>query len=138
MCRNIRTLFNFEPPATDEEVRASALQFVRKLSGFAHPSRANEAAFARAVDEITEAAGRDGSAGAGDVLDNDRLPERLSHALADHARDHIGRAAGGERHDHGDRPGRKRLRRRAAGKSGYRRNSGHRQNESTHQDGSLP
>jgi len=58
MCRNIRTLFNFEPPATDEEVRASALQFVRKLSGFTHPSRANEAAFAHAVDEITGAARR--------------------------------------------------------------------------------
>jgi hypothetical protein len=56
MCRNIRALFNFEPPATDEEVRASALQFVRKLSGFTHPSRANEAAFARAVDEVTDAA----------------------------------------------------------------------------------
>jgi hypothetical protein len=58
MCRNIRTLFNFEPPATDEEIRASALQFVRKLSGFARPSRANEAAFARAVDEVTDAARR--------------------------------------------------------------------------------
>ena len=58
MCRNIRTLFNFEPPATDEEIRASALQFVRKLSGFTHPSRANEAAFARAVDEVTDAARR--------------------------------------------------------------------------------
>jgi hypothetical protein len=58
MCRNIRTLFNFEPPATDEEVRASALQFVRKLSGFAHPSRANEAAFDRAVDEVADAARR--------------------------------------------------------------------------------
>jgi hypothetical protein len=58
MCRNIRTLFNFEPPATDEEVRASALQFVRKLSGFTHPSRANEAAFARAVDEVTDSARR--------------------------------------------------------------------------------
>jgi len=58
MCRNIRTLFNFEPPATDEEIRASALQFVRKLSGFAQPSRANEAAFARAVDEVTDAARR--------------------------------------------------------------------------------
>jgi len=56
MCRNIRTLFNFEPPATEEEIRASALQFVRKLSGYTHPSRANEAAFARAVDEVTEAA----------------------------------------------------------------------------------
>jgi hypothetical protein len=51
MCRNIRTLFNFEPPATEEEIRASALQFVRKLSGFTHPSKANEAAFRRAVEE---------------------------------------------------------------------------------------
>jgi hypothetical protein len=58
MCRNIRTLFNFEPPATDEEIRASALQFVRKLSGFAHPSHANEAAFNRAVDEVADAAQR--------------------------------------------------------------------------------
>jgi hypothetical protein len=58
MCRNIRTLFNFEPPATDEEIRASALQFVCKLSGFAKPSRANEAAFSRAVDEVTDVAHR--------------------------------------------------------------------------------
>jgi len=58
MCRNIRTLFNFEPPATEEEIRASALQFVRKLSGFAHPSRVNEAAFNRAVDEVSAAARR--------------------------------------------------------------------------------
>ena len=58
MRRNIRTLFNFEPPATEDEIRASALQFVRKLSGFTHPSRANEAAFAHAVDEVTEAARR--------------------------------------------------------------------------------
>jgi hypothetical protein len=58
MCRNIRTLFNFEPPATDDEIRASALQFVRKLSGFAKPSRANEAAFSRAVDEVTDVAHR--------------------------------------------------------------------------------
>ena len=58
MCRNIRTLFNFEPPATEEEISASALQFVRKLSGFAKPSRANEAAFNRAVDEVAEAARR--------------------------------------------------------------------------------
>ena len=54
MCRNIRTLFNFEPPATEDEIRASALQFVRKLSGFTHPSKANEAAFAQAVDEVSE------------------------------------------------------------------------------------
>ena len=58
MCRNIRTLFNFEPPATDQEIRASALQFVRKLSGFNHPSQANEAAFERAVDEVMETARR--------------------------------------------------------------------------------
>ena len=58
MCRNIRTLFNFEPPATNDEIRASALQFVRKLSGFAHPSRANEAAFDHAVDEVASAARR--------------------------------------------------------------------------------
>jgi hypothetical protein len=56
MCRNIKTLANFEPPATDEEIRASALQFVRKLSGANRPSRANEEAFNRAVDEVTTAA----------------------------------------------------------------------------------
>lgn len=56
MCRNIRTLFNFEPPATDEEVRAASLQFVRKLSGFNAPSQANEVAFKRAVEEVTEVA----------------------------------------------------------------------------------
>jgi len=56
MCRNIKTLHNFAPPATDEEIRASSLQFVRKLSGFTRPSKANEAAFARAVDQVTEAA----------------------------------------------------------------------------------
>ena len=53
MCRNIKTLYNFEPPATDDEIRASALQFVRKLSGFTRPSRANEPAFNRAVDEVS-------------------------------------------------------------------------------------
>lgn len=56
MCRNIKTLYNFSPPATDEEVRASALQFVRKVSGFTHPSKANEYAFNRAVDEVAQAA----------------------------------------------------------------------------------
>jgi hypothetical protein len=56
MCRNIKTLFNFEPPVTDDELRASALQFVRKLSGFAKPAKANEAAFNLAVDETTAAA----------------------------------------------------------------------------------
>ena len=58
MCRNIRTLFNFEPPATDEEVRAASLQFVRKVSGFNAPSRANQAAFERAVEEVTAVARR--------------------------------------------------------------------------------
>ncbi len=58
MCRNIRTLFNFEPPATEEEIRASALQFVRKLSGFTHPSKANEAAFNLAVEEVSDVARR--------------------------------------------------------------------------------
>ena len=56
MCRNIKTLHNFAPPATDEEIRASALQFVRKLSGFNRPSKANEAAFNQAVDDVTHAA----------------------------------------------------------------------------------
>ena len=58
MCRNIKTLANFAPPATDDEIRASALQFVRKLSGATNPSRANEAVFAVAVDEVTAAATR--------------------------------------------------------------------------------
>ncbi|HEX3368848.1 MAG TPA: DUF2277 domain-containing protein [Candidatus Cybelea sp.] len=56
MCRNIKTLHNFQPPATDAEIRASAVQFVRKLSGFARPSKANEAAFERAVKRVTSAA----------------------------------------------------------------------------------
>jgi hypothetical protein len=56
MCRNIKTLFNFEPPATEEEIRASAVQFVRKLSGFTRPSQANAAAFDCAVDEVSAAA----------------------------------------------------------------------------------
>lgn len=56
MCRNIKTLFNFEPPATEDEIRAAALQFVRKLSGFNKPSQVNEAAFNRAIDEVTAAA----------------------------------------------------------------------------------
>lgn len=56
MCRNIRTLFNFDPPATDDEVRAASLQFVRKISGFTKPSRANEAAFDRAVEDVAAVA----------------------------------------------------------------------------------
>ena len=58
MCRNIHTLFNFEPPATEDEVHAAALQYVRKVSGFTKPSQANEEAFARAVDEVTLATAR--------------------------------------------------------------------------------
>lgn len=58
MCRNIKTLYNFEPPATDEEIRAAAQQFVRKVSGFRQPSKANEAAFLAAVDEVALATGR--------------------------------------------------------------------------------
>ena len=58
MCRNIKTLFNFEPPASDEEVRAAALQFVRKLSGTTRPSKANQAAFERAVDDVAQVAER--------------------------------------------------------------------------------
>ena len=58
MCRNIKPLFNFEPPATEEEIRSAALQFVRKLSGFTKPSRANQEPFDRAVDEVTAAAER--------------------------------------------------------------------------------
>jgi hypothetical protein len=55
MCRNIRTLYNFQPPATDEEIRAAALQYVRKISGFTHPSAANREAFDQAVDEVVRA-----------------------------------------------------------------------------------
>ncbi len=58
MCRNIRTLFNFDPPVTDEEIRAASLQFVRKISGFTKPSKANEQAFAAAVDEVASISGR--------------------------------------------------------------------------------
>ncbi len=56
MCRNIKTLFNFEPPATEQEITASALQFVRKLSGFTHPAKANQAAFDRAVEDVAAVA----------------------------------------------------------------------------------
>ena len=58
MCRNIKTLFNFDPPATDEEIRAASVQFVRKLSGFTHPSKVNDVAFDRAVDEVADVARR--------------------------------------------------------------------------------
>ena len=58
MCRNIKMLFNFDPPVTDEEIRAASIQFVRKISGFTHPSKANEAAFDAAVTEVAEASAR--------------------------------------------------------------------------------
>ena len=58
MCRNIKTLFNFEPPVTEEEVRAASLQFVRKISGFTHPSKANEEAFSTAIDEVAAVSSR--------------------------------------------------------------------------------
>ncbi|HSZ17159.1 MAG TPA: DUF2277 domain-containing protein [Terracidiphilus sp.] len=58
MCRNIKILFNFDPPVTDEEIRAASLQFVRKISGFTHPSKANEAAFSSAIDQVAGVATR--------------------------------------------------------------------------------
>jgi len=81
MCRSIRTLYNVEPAATEEEVRASALQFVRKISGYARPSHANEEAFARAVDEVTAASLR--------LLDEllTKAPPRDREAMAARARD---------------------------------------------------
>jgi len=79
MCRNIKTLFNFGPPATDEEIRAASLQFVRKLSGFTSPSRANEAAFDRAIEE-TAAVAR-------------RLIDSLSTAAAPRNREEVAAAA---------------------------------------------
>ena len=72
MCRNIKTLFNFDPPATDEEIRAASLQFVRKLSGFTHPSKANEAAFEQAIEEVSAVARRPMAGQAGD-----EVPARL-------------------------------------------------------------
>lgn len=81
MCRNIKTLFNFDPPATDEEVRASALQFVRKLSGSTKPSKANEAAFEQAVDEVSDIARR--------LIDNlvTQAPARNREEVAARARE---------------------------------------------------
>ena len=78
MCRNIHTLFNFDPPATDEEVRAAALQYVRKVSGFTKPSQANAEAFERAVDEVAAATGRllDGLVTAAAPKDRDVEAER--------------------------------------------------------------
>jgi len=79
MCRNIKTLFNFDPPATDEEIRAASLQFVRKLSGFTSPSKANDAAFDRAIEE-TAAVAR-------------RLIDSLSTAAAPRNREEVAAAA---------------------------------------------
>ena len=73
MCRNIRTLYNFEPPATEEEVRSAAVQYVRKISGFTKPSKANEEAFERAVDEVAAASSR--------VRDVTAASQRLLDAL---------------------------------------------------------
>ena len=81
MCRNIRTLFNFAPPATDDEVRAAALQFVRKLSGYTRPAKTNEEAFNRAIDEIAAAAGRLLTDTARDGQEQ-RQPERKAPELA--------------------------------------------------------
>ena len=82
MCRNIKTLFNFDPPATDEEIRAASLQFVRKLSGFNAPSRANEAAFDQAIDEVFAVARR-----LIDSLETSAPPKnRVEEAAKAHAR----------------------------------------------------
>jgi len=82
MCRNIRTLFNFEPPATEAEIRAASLQFVRKLSGFNAPSKANEAAFERAVMEVTAAA----TTLIGSLVTNARPRDRESESVKAKAR----------------------------------------------------
>jgi len=89
MCRNIRTLFNFEPPATDEEVQAAALQFVRKLSGYQAPSQANAAAFERAVREVTASARR-----LVDALVT-TAPARNRELVAAHARGRAAKRYGG-------------------------------------------
>jgi hypothetical protein len=82
MCRNIKTLYNFDPPATDEEIRASALQFVRKLSGFNAPSKLNEAAFDRAVEQVTDAATRLINSLVTLSPPKDRAVERAKHMIA--------------------------------------------------------
>jgi len=85
MCRNIKTLFNFDPPATDEEIRASALQFVRKLSGFTKPSKANEAAFDRAIEEVSAAARRliDSLSTTAEPKDREEVAARLRERAAE-------------------------------------------------------
>jgi hypothetical protein len=81
MCRNIKTLFNFEPPATDNEVRAAALQFVRKLSGFTAPSKANEDAFERAVDDVAAVARTLLASLVSNAPAKDREAEAIKHKL---------------------------------------------------------
>ncbi len=86
MCRNIRTLYNFEPPATDEEVRDAALQYVRKISGYNKPSRANAEAFERAVDEVAEASDRLLSRLVTSAAPKDREVEAAKHKARSAAR----------------------------------------------------
>ena len=85
MCRNIKTLFNFEPPATDDEIRAAALQFVRKLSGFNSPSQANQAAFDKAIEDVAAAA----TALIGSLVTNADPRDREVEALRAKARDAV-------------------------------------------------
>jgi hypothetical protein len=85
MCRNIKTLFNFDPPATDEEIQAASVQFVRKLSGFTRPSKANEAAFDRAVDEVAHVARRliDSLVTSAEPRNREEVAERLKARAAE-------------------------------------------------------
>ena len=85
MCRNIKTLFNFDPPATDEEIRAASLQFVRKLSGFTKPSKANEAAFNDAIDEVSAVARRliDSLVTNSDPRNREEVAQRLKERSAE-------------------------------------------------------
>ena len=85
MCRNIKTLFNFDPPATDEEIRSASVQFVRKLSGFTNPSRANQAAFDRTVDEVSKIARRliDSLVTAAEPRDRDEVAARARARAAE-------------------------------------------------------
>ena len=85
MCRNIKTLFNFDPPATDEEIRAASVQFVRKLSGFTKPSKANEASFDRAVDDVAHVARRliDSLVTTADPRDRDEVAARARARAAE-------------------------------------------------------
>jgi hypothetical protein len=85
MCRNIKTLFNFDPPATDEEIKAASLQFVRKLSGFTRPSKANEAAFNEAIEEVSAVARRliDSLVTSAEPRDRDEVAARLKARSAE-------------------------------------------------------